>query len=193
MFGQVLARYKLRSASADWVACLASISARPRLRVCRHGSSRFVLSCNRPSMLILTLASVSVFVHSKPVNWLPWSVFMISGAVPIHRLFQSLNAKVRVHAVRQPPCQDLAAVPIHDCHQIEEPTAHRYVGDIRAPDLVRSVNRHVAQQVWPDLMLWMLLAGVGLLIDRNQTHQAYQPSCAVPTTSMTSLLHEPRI
>ena len=34
------------------------------------------------------------------------------------RFFQSLDAKIRVHAVRQPPRQDLAAVPVHDRHEV---------------------------------------------------------------------------
>jgi len=30
-------------------------------------------------MDIFTPASISVVIHAAPVNWLPWSVFMISG------------------------------------------------------------------------------------------------------------------
>ncbi len=35
-----------------------------------------------PSMLTWTFAAFSSLTHSSLVNWLPWSVFMISGQQP---------------------------------------------------------------------------------------------------------------
>lgn len=107
-------------------------------------------------------------------------------------LFQSVNAKICVHAVRQPPAQHFAAVPIHDGDKVQEPAPHRNIGNIGAPNLVRAVDHHVAQQVWPNLVLWMLLAGAWFLVDRNQTHQAHQSPYTVPTTSMPVPLHVAR-
>ena len=106
-------------------------------------------------------------------------------------LFQSLYAKVRIHAVGQTPSQHLTAVPVHDRDQIQEATPHRYVGNVRAPDLVGAINHHVAQQVWPDLMLGMFFAGIWLLVNRHQPHKSHQPSYTVPTTSMPIPLHVP--
>ena len=39
----------------------------------------------------------------------------------------------------------------------------------------------LSQQVWPDLVLRMLLAGVGPFIDRLQPHDAHQAAHAVPS------------
>jgi len=57
--------------------------------------------------------------------------FAVSG----HGLVQSFDAKIRLHAVGQAPGQNLAAVPVHDRHQIQEPAPHRDVGDVDAPHL----------------------------------------------------------
>lgn len=43
------------------------------------------------------------------------------------------------------------------------------IGDVSAPDLIGSVDHHIPQQIGPDLMLWVLLARGGLLVDRNQS------------------------
>ena len=173
----------------------------------RDRHSRSIIRLSRhvpfPSMLILIFASISTSIHAPLVNWLPWSLLKISGGPCFAKA--SFKASTQKSAsfdhcprtnggqgliVRQPPRQDLAAVPIHDRHQIEEPTAHRNVGNVRAPDLVRAINHHVAQQVWPDLMLWMLLAGIWLLVDRNQTHKPHQPTHTVTAAFMALPLHE---
>lgn len=56
------------------------------------------------------------------------------------------------------PCQHLARRPIHDRDQIKKATAHWDVGDITAPNMVRSRDRQLSQQVWINAMLWVLLA-----------------------------------
>ena len=48
--------------------------------------------------------------------------------------FQSFNAELSVHTVGQPPRQNLAAVPVHDRHKVQEAAPHRDVGDVCAPD-----------------------------------------------------------
>jgi hypothetical protein len=34
------------------------------------------------------------------------------------RLFQGLDAELRIHRVGQPPCKYLATVPVHDGHKV---------------------------------------------------------------------------
>ena len=47
-------------------------------------------------------------------------------------LFQSRNTEVYLQGVGQPPGQHVAAVPVHDGHQVEETPSHGYVGDVGA-------------------------------------------------------------
>ena len=49
-------------------------------------------------------------------------------------LLQRLDAKTRIHEVRQLPTQHPAAVPAHDGDQIEEPSVHRDAIGVDAPD-----------------------------------------------------------
>ncbi len=44
---------------------------------------------------------------------------------PVDRLVQRLGAKVSLKGVRDASRQNLAGVPVHDRHQIQEPTPHR--------------------------------------------------------------------
>jgi len=43
----------------------------------------------------------------------------------MHRFFEGLHAKTRIHRIRQPPGQDLAGALIPDGHQVEKTAAHR--------------------------------------------------------------------
>ncbi len=45
------------------------------------------------------------------------------------------------------PCQLLPGIPFHDRDQIEEATAHRYVGDVGAPDLIGPFHSQSTQQI----------------------------------------------
>jgi hypothetical protein len=58
--------------------------------------------------------------------------------------------------------------------------------------LVRAVDHRFPQQVWPDLVLRVFLTCVGLLIDRNQTHEAHQTPDTMATTLVVVALHVPR-
>ena len=73
-------------------------------------------------------------------------------AVPGERLLQGLDAEVRRQRDREPPGQDLAAEPVDDGDEIDEPPRHRHVGDVARPDLVGPRHRQVAQQVGVDLV-----------------------------------------
>jgi hypothetical protein len=64
----------------------------------------------------------------------PRSRFMMSEAVD--RFVQRFDAEVGVQSVRYPPRQNHTGVPIHDRHQVEEPSAHWQICDVQAPDLV---------------------------------------------------------
>jgi hypothetical protein len=61
-------------------------------------------------------------------------------AMPVHRLAQCIDAKVRLHGDRKPPRQHPPAEPVHHRHQINKPFGHWDIRDVRAPHLVRPVN-----------------------------------------------------
>ena len=88
-------------------------------------------------------------------------------------LVQRFDAEVGLQGVRDPPGQNLSSVPVHDRHQIEEPSAHRQIGDVRTPDLVRAIHPQTSQQVGIGLVTLRRPARVGLLVNRHQPHEAH--------------------
>lgn len=86
------------------------------------------------------------------------------------RLLQRGDAEVSIHRIRQPPSQNLAAEPVHDGDQVQEASAHRDVGYVCAPDLVRPVDGQMPQQIRIGLVPRMWLTGLRALVDRRQTH-----------------------
>jgi hypothetical protein len=60
---------------------------------------------------------------------------------------------------------------------------------VSVPNLVRAVDHQITQQIWPDIMPWMLFTGVGFLINRNQTHKARQPPDTMTATLVFIALH----
>ncbi len=85
--------------------------------------------------------------------------------------------------VRDPPRQDHAGVPVHDRHQGERgmsrhrseamPSAatHRQIGDVHTPDLIWPATRSPREPDRGKSCVPSSAAGVGLLVDRHQTHQ----------------------
>jgi len=94
-------------------------------------------------------------------------------------LLQSLDAKVGMHRIAEPPAQHLPGCPVHNRHQIQEAILDWHEGDVGAPDLVGAVDHHLPQQIRIDRMLWVWLAGSGAFIDCLQAHLCHQTSHAV--------------
>jgi len=69
-------------------------------------------------------------------------------------------------------------------------SSHWDVGNICAPDLVRPVDHCIAQQIWPNLVVRMLFAGVGCLINWHQPHETHQTARTVTTALMVLTFHE---
>src|SRR3954467_2108990 len=100
-------------------------------------------------------------------------------AKPLQSLLQRLNAEIRIHRVRDPPRQHLARGPIHYRNQIQKTAPHRYIRDVRTPDLVWPVNYHLPQQIRIDLVVRMRNRGARSLVDRLQPHLGHQPPDAL--------------
>src|SRR3984957_2267863 len=98
---------------------------------------------------------------------------------PGGRFLQRFSAEIRLHGDRNPPSQNPPAEPVHHRDQIHEALGHRDVSYIGAPHLVRPLNTQAAQQIRINLVIRVPLAGVGLLVDRLQSHHPHQPAHAL--------------
>lgn len=87
-------------------------------------------------------------------------------AVTGDRFLQRFDTEVGVHRVREIPGQNLPAGPVHNRHEVEEPSSHRDISHVGTPDLVRLLDGQMAQQIRIDLVLRVRLAGLRMLIDR---------------------------
>jgi hypothetical protein len=70
------------------------------------------------------------------------------------------------------PRQHIAAVPIHDRHQVDKAMCQTDIRDIRRPDLIWASDCQVPQQVRLDGMRDISLAGFGARIHRHQPHHS---------------------
>ena len=96
-------------------------------------------------------------------------------------LLQRLNSEIRLHRVGQPPSQNPPGGPVHDGDEREEALAHRDIGDVGAPDLVRPVDDWILQQIRPDLVLRVGDGRSELLINRPQPYLLHQtPNLLAP-------------
>ena len=86
-------------------------------------------------------------------------------------LFYGLHTEVSIHPIGQPLSQHFAAEPVHDRHKIQEAAPHGDVGNIRTPHLVWTVDHEILQKISPFLVLLVLFARIGLLLDRHQPHR----------------------
>ncbi len=98
----------------------------------------------------------------------------VRHAVVGDRLFQRLDGGIRRQTDRQSPRQDSTAGPVEDHGQIHEAAAHRDVGRVHRPDLVRAVDGDAAQQIREHGMLAMPATGPRPLVERLDAHPAHQ-------------------
>ena len=101
----------------------------------------------------------------------PWTYDIIGGGrdPDVNEWFREENSPVNPdqnhNGYRQPPGHHVPAAPVHDCHQVEEPTGHGQVGDVRGPHLVGPGDSGIPQQVGIDSMLRRPSAGAGPPVD----------------------------
>ena len=70
--------------------------------------------------------------------------------------------------------------PIHDCDKIQKAVLDGEASHVAARNMIGPCDCQLAQQVKPDLVPGMLLAGVWPLEDGLQPHDAHQATPAVP-------------
>ena len=79
---------------------------------------------------------------------------MASSSASIHT--------IRGHADRHPVRQNLAPRPIQDRHQEDESAPHRDIANVGRPDLIRSLDRQILQQLRSFYNLNVMLTGARL-------------------------------
>ena len=89
-------------------------------------------------------------------------------------LFQRLSASLRIPSVGQLPAQTFARVPVHERGKVQKSAPRWDIGHIRTPDPTWPMDRHGPHEVGPDLVLWVLIARVWLVEDRNRPHAPYK-------------------
>lgn len=87
---------------------------------------------------------------------------------------QRLDAEVGLHSDRHQPSQDLAAEPVDDGREIDEPHRHRDVADVRCPDLIGPHDQQFAQQIRVDLVPRRRLRCVQATVDCFDRHLLHQ-------------------
>ena len=95
-------------------------------------------------------------------------------AETLQGLFQRLDTEVRIQRVRHVPRQHPARMPVHDGHQVHEPSGHREVADVARPDLVRPFDSQIPEQVRVALVSLPGLARSASWIQSPQIHLTHQ-------------------
>lgn len=117
----------------------------------------------------------STLVKAWLVNWADLiGVEYLRFPEARQRLLQRLDAEVGLHRDRHPPSQDLAAEPVDDGHEIDEPPRHRDVADVRCPDLIGPHDRQFVQQIRVDLVPRRRLRCVRATVDCLDRHLLHQ-------------------
>ena len=75
------------------------------------------------SMLILMSSSLSTWVNSTLVNWLPWSVLKMAGVRYVVIGSSSASTQQSVVTNRHPMRQNVSGGPVQDRHQTDESAA----------------------------------------------------------------------
>src|SRR6266481_6642812 len=137
----------------------------------------------RPSIEILIPAAASLPVKAALVNWLPWSVLKIFGRpkrASASSSAETQNDTSMVFDSRHASTARLAHLTLSlskgdHCHEIEEPTPDRYVGDVRRPYLVRPIDRQVAQEIRKYPVPRRGLRRARFRPQRREAHPPHQP------------------
>ena len=91
-------------------------------------------------------------------------------AVAAEGLLERLHTEIRLQAIGKPPGEHLAAVPVHDRHQVHIPPGHTHVSDVGRPHLIGVIDAQVPQQIGVNPVLRVRPAGVRLGVDRLDAH-----------------------
>ena len=89
-------------------------------------------------------------------------------------VLKRLDTKIGLQCVGQAPGQHIPAVPVHHGDQVHKPVYHADIGDVRAPDLIGTVDGQPPQQVGINAVLGMWFAGVWAWVNGFNTHFSHQ-------------------
>lgn len=100
----------------------------------------------------------------------------LSWLVAFQRLLQVVVLELHLHGIGESPRQHLAARPVHDGNEVEEALRQRDTSNVGAPDLVRPVDRHPAQQIGVEPVTFGRDRRPWPAMDQSQTHYAHLPA-----------------
>ena len=92
----------------------------------------------------------------------------------------SVHDRSGIQCIIEIPGNDIAAVPVDNRRQVDEPMFHRNIGDIDTPGLVRSVDYRILEQIWHDMRIMRSLGKVHLGIDRVNGHFCHVTASLFP-------------
>src|SRR5665647_1727142 len=90
------------------------------------------------------------------------------------RLLQRLDAEVGLHRDRHAMAEHPPTEPVDDSHEIDKPSCHGDVGNVRRPDLVWTLDLQSAQQIRINLVAQRGLRRVRATIECLDSHALHQ-------------------
>ncbi len=88
----------------------------------------------------------------------------------LHRFLNRLDTEIGAQGVGKLPGEYAARVPVHHSEQVDKSFLHRDIRDIGSPDLIRSGDLQIAQQIGANRVARMRFAGAGLAKQRGDAH-----------------------
>ena len=105
-------------------------------------------------------------------------------------VLERLHTEVRFHGRRQSPGDDISAVPVEDRNEIGEAVFELHVRDVGSPDLIRTGDSKITEEIWVLLMCRIALAQsfLFLRIDGLNSHLAHETADVVTTDECLMIL-----
>lgn len=101
--------------------------------------------------------------------------------------FQASHDEAFVDGGAKLPIHDTATKPVDDDEQVHEAFFHGNIGDVNAPDLIRSGDVQVSQQIRPDVLPMIALAEIRFGIDGVQPHLLHESTNPLPVDGLSKL------
>ena len=102
-----------------------------------------------------------------------------------HGQTEHLYTVLLVQRIVQSPSHDTATVDVYYRREVHESVQHRYIGDVNAPDLVRTGDGESAKQIGHLVLRRTQLGEVLLRVYCNDVHLAHQSADALGTHKET--------
>lgn len=130
-------------------------------------------------MLIRIPAPCSTLVNAWLVNWLPWSLLKISGVPSASARFRASTQNELSSVIDISQLSTYRLKGVHHRRHVHPAPPQGDVRDVRRPDLIRTVDALVFEQIRIDRIALVFQAGSRPGPDRLQAHHTHQPANAL--------------